>query len=125
MAEKGNEWNLLAPIIPFVLVVPVLYMQGWESVEAAFLIVVIPLLIETKIDRKYIDRILVIDCDEKLQIQRAMQRDDITEKSARAVLATQATRQERLTAANDVITNNDNLAQLKLNHLRKEFFHRK
>ena len=44
MAEKGNEWDLLAPIIPFVLVVPFLYVQGWESVEAAFLIVVIPLL---------------------------------------------------------------------------------
>ena len=44
MAEKGNEWDLLAPIIPFVLVVPFLYVQGWESVEAAFLIVVITLL---------------------------------------------------------------------------------
>ena len=44
MGESANEWNLLAPIIPFVLVVPLLHAQGWESVEAAFLIVVIPLL---------------------------------------------------------------------------------
>ena len=44
MGESTNEWNLLAPIIPFVLVAPLLYAQGWESVEAAFLIVVIPLL---------------------------------------------------------------------------------
>ena len=44
MVDSNNEWNLLAPIIPFVLVAPILYMQGWESVEAAFLIVVVPLL---------------------------------------------------------------------------------
>ena len=35
MVDSNNEWNLLAPIIPFVLVAPILYMQGWESVEAA------------------------------------------------------------------------------------------
>ena len=45
MSDTKNEWGLLVPIIPFLLVVPYLkFLAGWESVEAAFLIVVVPLL---------------------------------------------------------------------------------
>ena len=45
MSDTKNEWELLVPIIPFLLVVPYLkFLAGWESVEAAFLIVVVPLL---------------------------------------------------------------------------------
>jgi len=45
VSDTKNEWGLLVPIIPFLLVVPYLkFLAGWESVEAAFLIVVVPLL---------------------------------------------------------------------------------
>ncbi|SVA64143.1 uncharacterized protein METZ01_LOCUS116997, partial [marine metagenome] len=46
VSDTKNEWELLVPIIPFLLVAPSLkLLAGWESVEAAFLIVVVPLLI--------------------------------------------------------------------------------
>ncbi len=45
MGDSKNEWELLVPIVPFLLVAPSLkFLAGWESVEAAFLIVVVPLL---------------------------------------------------------------------------------
>jgi len=44
MSESNNEWHLLLPILPFLAVAPYLYSTGWESVEAAYLIVVVPLL---------------------------------------------------------------------------------
>jgi len=44
MSESNNEWHLLLPVLPFLAVAPYLYSTGWESVEAAYLIVVVPLL---------------------------------------------------------------------------------
>ena len=44
MSESKNEWHLLLPILPFLAVAPYLRSIGWESVDAAYLIVVIPLL---------------------------------------------------------------------------------
>ena len=45
MGDSENEWGLLVPLVPFLLVAPYLkFLAGWESVEAAFLIVVVPLL---------------------------------------------------------------------------------
>ena len=45
MGDSKNEWELLVPLVPFLLVAPSLkFLAGWESVEAAFLIVVVPLL---------------------------------------------------------------------------------
>ena len=45
MSDAKNEWGLLTPVIPFLLVAPYLkFVEGWESVDAAFLIVVVPLL---------------------------------------------------------------------------------
>ena len=51
------------------------------------------------------DRILVIDCPEEMQLARVMARDQVDEAGARAVLAAQATRAERLALADDVILN--------------------
>ena len=42
MAKSGNEYNLLLPLAPVLLVVPALYLLGMESNEAAFLIVLTP-----------------------------------------------------------------------------------
>ena len=44
MGESGNEYRLLAPLIPALLVVPILAIMGVESVDAAFLIVLAPFL---------------------------------------------------------------------------------
>ena len=73
----------------------------------------IPLLVEGGAKRPGIDRVLVIDCPEALQIQRVMARDRVDEAGARAVLAAQATRAQRLAAADDVIVNDRGLEALQ------------
>ena len=74
-------------------------------------VLVIPLLVEggRKID---VDRILLVDCPEDLQIARVLKRDQSSEAEARAILAAQSSRQARLAAADDVIVNNGDLAKL-------------
>ncbi len=44
MSKSGNEYSLLLPLIPALLVVPILWMMGMESYEAAFLIVLAPFI---------------------------------------------------------------------------------
>jgi dephospho-CoA kinase len=73
---------------------------------------VIPLLVETDA-RSRVDRVLVVDCSEELQIRRLQARDGVTLEQARAILAAQATRAARLSAADDVITNEGALGPLR------------
>ncbi len=67
-------------------------------------ILVIPLLVEGQ-GRIPVDRVLVVDCPEDLQIQRLQARDGSSAAQARAMLAAQASRAARLAAADDVIMN--------------------
>ena len=72
---------------------------------------VIPLLVENRAASR-VDRVLVVDCPEALQLQRLMKRDGSSEAQARALLAAQASRTARLAAADDVITNDGDAAAL-------------
>jgi dephospho-CoA kinase len=72
---------------------------------------VIPLLIETGRAGDY-DRVLVVDCPENLQVARLMERDDINETLANQMLNAQATREQRLASADDVIVNTGTLDDL-------------
>jgi dephospho-CoA kinase len=72
----------------------------------------IPLLVETG-GRDRVDRVLVVDCSEDLQIRRLQARDGSTLEQARAILAAQASRAARLAVADDVIENNGDLALLR------------
>lgn len=72
-------------------------------------LVVVPLLVESPL-RSYVDRILVVDCDEDTQIRRLLERDAETEEQARRILAAQSSREERLAIADDVINNDGDLA---------------
>ena len=72
---------------------------------------VIPLLVENRAATR-VDRVLVVDCPEALQLQRLELRDGSSEPQARALLAAQATRQARLAAADDVIVNDGETAAL-------------
>jgi dephospho-CoA kinase len=73
---------------------------------------VIPLLVETA-GRGKLDRILVVDCSEDLQIRRLQARDGSTLEQARSILAAQATRAARLAVADDVIENADELGPVR------------
>jgi dephospho-CoA kinase len=63
--------------------------------------------------RARVDRILVIDVEESLQLQRVMARDGSTLEQARAILASQASRAERLAAADDVVLNSGTVPELR------------
>ncbi len=76
-------------------------------------ILAIPLLVEGGARRPGIDRVLVVDCPEDLQVRRVMLRDRSSEAGARAVLAAQASRAARLSAADDVIVNDGDIAALR------------
>jgi dephospho-CoA kinase len=73
---------------------------------------VIPLLVETG-GRTPVDRVLVVDCSEALQIRRLQARDGATLEQAHQILRAQATREARLAAANDVIVNEGDLGAVR------------
>ena len=77
-----------------------------------YLILSIPLLIEGK-SRDRVDRVLVIDVDEAAQLERLMSRDSISAEHARAMIAAQASRAERLRAADEVIENCGTVPELR------------
>jgi dephospho-CoA kinase len=74
------------------------------SAGGPYQILVIPLLVEKHLGSQ-VDRVLVVDCDEALQIRRLRARDGSTPEQAQAILDAQVSRATRLKAADDVITN--------------------
>jgi dephospho-CoA kinase len=74
-----------------------------------YVIFVVPLLIESGSWSERVSRVAVIDCPEELQVQRVMARSQLPEAQVRAIMAAQATRQQRLAAADDVILNDDGI----------------
>jgi dephospho-CoA kinase len=72
----------------------------------------IPLLVEKNL-ASTVDRVLVVDCGEELQIRRLQARDGSTLEQARAILAAQVPRDVRLAAADDVISNNGDVHALR------------
>ncbi|MDR2219916.1 MAG: dephospho-CoA kinase [Methylobacillus sp.] len=83
------------------------------NADAPYRIIMVPLLFETGAYANLIDRSLVIDCDESLQISRAMARSKLTEAEVRAIMDTQCFREQRLALADDIIVNNGSLANLE------------
>ncbi len=75
------------------------------AVQAPYCLLCIPLLIEHGGRTYDIDRILVVDCPEEVQIARVMARDDLTASEVAAIMNTQASREARLRAADDIISN--------------------
>lgn len=75
-------------------------------------VLVIPLLVEGQGEDR-VDRVLVVDAPESLQLERLMRRDGETEAGARQALSAQATRERRLARADDIITNDSTLESLR------------
>jgi dephospho-CoA kinase len=65
----------------------------------------IPLLVENRTAYEWVDRVLVVDAPEALQIERLMRRDGVTRDAAQRVLDAQSTRAQRLAIADEVIVN--------------------
>lgn len=75
-------------------------------------VLVIPLLVEKNL-KSHVDRVLVVDCDEALQLQRLQRRDGSSAEAAKVILAAQASRSARLKSADDVIHNDADIISVR------------
>ncbi len=87
--------------------------EAWSAAAGGpYQILMIPLLVEKNLGSQ-LDRVLVVDCDEELQIRRLQARDGSTVEQARAILNAQTSRAARLKAAHDVIQNDGDLSAVR------------
>ena len=82
------------------------------ELDATYCILVIPLYSQSSA-YTWIDRVLVVDVKEEVQIERVVARDNISRNQAKSILGAQTSRQDRLALADDVIDNSGNLASLQ------------
>jgi len=80
--------------------------------DSIYKIVMVPLIVETN-SADFYDKIIVVDCENNLQIERASSRDNQTKENIINIISNQASREERLKIADFIITNNSNLEHLK------------
>jgi dephospho-CoA kinase len=87
---------------------PMIREESARRIAAAggpYVILVVPLLVESPDYRSRVDRVLVVDCPEETQLARVRARSALSEDEVRAIMRTQVSRAERLAAAHDVIDN--------------------
>ena len=80
---------------------------------APYQVLVVPLLFDSPRYLPHINSILVIDCDEKTQIERVKQRSKIPESEIINIIKAQTSRKKQLSLANEVIENNGNVEKLR------------
>lgn len=83
-----------------------------DAAGGAYQLIVVPLLTSSRL-REYVDRVLVVDCDEDTQIRRLLERDTESVEQAKSIIAAQVSRDERLAIADDVIDNSLGLVELR------------
>ena len=105
-AAKSKLENIIHPIVR----------SGIETFiknkKSDYCIIVVPLIFETNSSKIY-DRVLVIDCDVDVQISRTSKRDNQTKSDIENIVNKQATREQRLSIADEVIFNNGSLDLLR------------
>ncbi len=93
---------------------PLIYREIFTAIEqltSDYILICIPLLIEKNLFH-WVDRTLVIDCPEALQMSRVKQRSGLPSNQIKNIINCQSSRKSRLTAANDVITNSGSTQEL-------------
>jgi dephospho-CoA kinase len=80
--------------------------------SAPYVVLVVPLLVESGSYRERCDRICVVDCPEALQVERVVRRNGMAAAQVEAIMASQAGRAARLAAADDVLDNGAGLGEL-------------
>jgi dephospho-CoA kinase len=83
------------------------------AARAPYVVHVVPLLIESPDYRKRVNRVLVVDAPEEVQVARVRERSRLSEDEVRAIMRTQVSRTERLAAADDVIDNAGSREELR------------
>ena len=90
--------------------------------QSPYSIIMVPLIFETNSMNNY-NRILVIDCDPIVQLERAMLRDKDSKIQIQKIIDSQCSREERISIANDIIPNNDSLENLKIRSIAMHKFY--
>jgi dephospho-CoA kinase len=83
------------------------------AARAPYVVLVVPLLVESGGYRSRVRRVAVVDCPEEVQVARVMTRSGLSAEEARAIMAAQISREQRLAVADDVIDNGGDLAALR------------
>ncbi|ENM5813264.1 dephospho-CoA kinase [Vibrio mimicus] len=78
--------------------------QALAQTTSPYTLLIVPLLVENQL-QNMADRVLVVDVEESIQIERTIARDNVSIEQAQAILAAQATRAQRLAIADDVLKN--------------------
>jgi dephospho-CoA kinase len=110
---KHRLEQVLHPLILFQIEKQV---QACQARGNSLVVLDIPLLVESSHWRARVDRVLVVDCEEETQVHRVMQRSQLSAQAVHHIMANQASRHQRLSAADIVIYNNDN----NMTHLRHQ-----
>ena len=82
-----------------------------SRVDKSYCLLSVPLIAEST-DKSIFDRILVVDCDETIQMERVISRDRLANETVVAIMKAQASREDRLLIADDIIINNGPTSQL-------------
>ena len=83
-----------------------------NAASGPYQLIVVPLLLDSPL-RQFVDRIVVVDCDEQTQMQRLLARDTETVEQARRILSAQASRKAQLAIADDVVNNDRGLEKTR------------
>jgi dephospho-CoA kinase len=79
---------------------------------APYVVLVVPLLVESGTYRGRVDRVAVVDCEDETRIGRVMARSGLSRAEIECIMAAQASREDRLAAADDIIDNNGSREEL-------------
>lgn len=107
--SKKQLENLLLPLI-----LNKIQQQKQQLASSTYGIIDVPLLVENPAFKAETDRILVVDVPESVQIERVHQRNGFSEEQTRQIMATQASRSDRLLHADDVLDNTHSLEEAKI-----------
>jgi dephospho-CoA kinase len=110
-ADPAARGRLEAILHPLILT---LADERCRDALSAYVILAVPLLVESGTYRERCNRIVAVDCPESLQISRVMARSKLSETEVRAIMAAQASRAERLAVADDVLDNGGDLHHLEI-----------
>jgi len=107
---EHKSWleKLLHPLIAELL------QRRLNATKSPYAILESPLLLETE-QHKLVDRVLVIDVNQEIQVDRSVRRDGSDEELIRSIIASQINRAERIQHADDLVSNEESLEQLREN----------
>lgn len=115
---EEKQWlnNLLHPMIRTRM------LEQLSQATSDYALLVIPLMVENNL-QSLADKVLVVDVEEQIQIERTMQRDNVDEQQAQSILKSQASRAQRLAIADFVIKNSTENQKLlpQITELHKKF----